>query len=624
MPVSTLTTSEYWGRCAPDDLRREIARRTAEPRAKEDIAKALSSERLQFKILWNRSLVINQLPNELLIQIFKLDMVYYGMCIAISDTYERRSIEKPRPSFWRLMMVCRHWREVIVGTPAFWSLVHLTGTTIEWTELFLARSAAALIDVVVEASISYSRCCLEHFQTIYPLIQDRIERLYFKIRVFNGDMDPDVFAALPLLFGNGMRELERLEFAVVHERRRPYYLPIDVELTCQRFPRLRHLALAGVVAPQEASFYQQIRTLCLTTCTHNLSCDGFLDVLASCTGLECLYLQKTIEHLSGDWVQRDPVPWRPLISLPRLHRFSLGGREVARISRFLAQFYVRPSVNLSIWAHAEDAEDTEAPSSHGARSMAAMLPPSYADTLQPLAMVTEIHMWMGGSVAVEISAERPARLSLSMTLSSYAGRPCPVALPRWGSVGDIVRFLGHAPLTSLKISEVLPDTVAAWASVFRTFVLLERLHIMGFVQESPAGMENAFLGLHAASAGSSAADSPVACPSLTHIRVHCVGSTALYEAIYTCVRHRGDKGAVLVDLDLDILWGRNRTPSSCRAYIKDLLDCTKRLNLPGLSMDEIGAGEDLRGAEEDSGVRQGDYTPGAFESRFRVNAHCVL
>ena len=83
-------------------------------------------------------------------------------------------------------------------------------------------------------------------------------------------------------------------------------------------------------------------------------------------------------------------------------------------------------------------------------------------------------------------------------------------------MANLSRLLGRSPLTFLSISYVLLDAVEAWAGVFRAFPLLERLYIEG---DSSVGMENTFLGLHAASAAdSTGADPgclvPVACPNM--------------------------------------------------------------------------------------------------------------
>ena len=521
----------------------------------------------------------------------------------------RRLIEKPGPKFWRLMMVCRHWREVIVGTMMFWRFVNLTDAT-EWTELCLARSVAAPVDLLAQIPYWKQQRRIEDFKDVYlyftdlyPRIRDRIRNLYFVLRNERSQedgMDPDVLAALPVLFGNGIRGLEMLDLDITHDVRRPCYLPIDLELTRQRFPRLLRLRLTGIVAPRDAALYRQLRTLSLTTCTHNLSCDRFLDALASCTALECLRLSNTLDHLSGDWVQRDPVPWRPLISLPHLNRFTLTKHGAARTSRFLAQFYIRPSVHLGICADASDA-DVQIPSSDGARtcSVAAMLPLSHAATLEPLAMAKEVHMSMAFSNKVEITSAEPSALALIMRLSpDPPGGGLPAVPRRRGSVADLTRFLGRAPLTSLRISKVPPDAVAVWADVFRTFVLLERLSLEEFGVQTDVGLKNAFLGLHAASAGD--ADGPVACPSLTHVTVVCIGCTTVYEAVHACIRHRRDRGAVLVDLNLDLWWNW----STCRTRLRDLVDCTKQLRAHGLTVGEIG--ENLEVAETDSGLRQSE------------------
>ncbi|KAI1785893.1 hypothetical protein LXA43DRAFT_99918 [Ganoderma leucocontextum] len=113
-PVSTLRIS------IPDVLPQDISRRIAELDigAKNKIVDAISQERLEFKNLWNRSLPINRLPNELLVQIF-VSGVHSELFDSDSDLWVtwRRG---PPPSFSKIMGTCRLWRDIILGTPALW------------------------------------------------------------------------------------------------------------------------------------------------------------------------------------------------------------------------------------------------------------------------------------------------------------------------------------------------------------------------------------------------------------------------------------------------------------------------------------------------------------------------
>ena len=344
-----------------------------------------------------------------------------------------------------------------------------------------------------------------------------------------------------------MSTLEGLHLVVGYPAHRRYRLPNDIKLTGQRFPRLRRIALTGLVEPQETSFYTQLRILSLTTCSYNLF-DRFLDTLA---GLQILHLDNTVDCLpGGDWMQRDPdlvglASRRPLILFPHLTKFVTSGHGSVCTARFLAHFHIQASVCLAISAYAEDSDqdrpvDIPSPGLHheGARSIAVMLPSCHAATLEPLDAARAIHISMYFASSVKIGTPAGASpqgdsggVVLSMRLAPHWNLPS-----RWGSVANLSRLLGRSPLTFLLVTYVLPDAVEAQAGAFQAFPLLERLYIEG---DSSVGMENAFLGLHAASADSTGADpdclGPVACLNLAHVGVLGHGNAAVYEAIWTCV-----------------------------------------------------------------------------------------
>ncbi|KAI1793619.1 hypothetical protein LXA43DRAFT_197487 [Ganoderma leucocontextum] len=605
-PTPTVTISEYWSQSPPDDLRREIAWRMADPGAKLEVVKAISNERLEFRTIWNRSLPMNQLPYELLIQIFM--GVHWEFDPASEFSMAWR--QGPQPSFSKLLGICRHWRDIIIGTPAFWSTVNLKGN-VNWTELCLARSLTAAIGVWARVP---RPCYPDRLRVAYPLVH-RIRSLYFQsdARLDNPERD----LTFPLLFGNGipvLPVLEKLNFAITHSLwpSSQGYLPIDVEVTLRRFPCLRSLTLGGIVAPQDTALYMQLRTLSLTTCSHRLSFDHFLDTLALCTRLERLCLRDTLDRFSDDWIQRDPVLRQPLISFPRLDTLKVSGHGAACTSRFLAYIHIQPStIHLEIFVQV----DARSPDDR-AFTIAAML---HAATLEPLATVNDLEILMrscAGPRSVWIrmnrTPERVVAASLIMDVAVSAHDPscdlvryAPADYYGRGSVGDLVESLGRSPVTSLSVVNVYPDTVAAWAAVFRTFPLLERLSIRapGIGCEYAVGIQNIFLGLHAAST-TGPGPPAVACPNLRHVSVDGSGSPAVYEAICTCIGHRGGRGVVLGQLDLSLYRDWDFSSALCPApCIKDIVGCTERLSLRGVNFVDgrLEDGATLGAAETDPG-----------------------
>ena len=204
---------------------------------------------------------------------------------------------------------------------------------------------------------------------------------------------------------------------------------------------------------------------------------------------------------------------------------------------------------------------------------------------------------------------------------------------QWGTVSDLAGLLGHSPVTSLWVSNACPDTVAAWAAVFRAFPRLERLSVPGYGARYEAGkvaIGNVLLGLHVASLSTADPDpdpdsdldpdfdGTVACPNLAYVKV-CglvVEIAAVYQEIRTCFRLRRDRGVVLGELELDFdVW--NASTKLCKACLKDIRNCTKRLRLHGVSFDE--SEEDgsvgLERIAEQGYVLEGEYAVLVFIDR---------
>ncbi|KAM5545616.1 hypothetical protein V8D89_000654 [Ganoderma adspersum] len=553
--------------------------------AKEEVTEVISNQPLQSKFLWNRSLPINQLPYELLVHIFLLVHPESDIGGPVTERAD------PKRNL-KLMGTCRLWRDIIVETPAFWSVVSLEHSNANWTGLCLARSYPAPIKVWARV-LGWRRPTLPRLLCLaYPLVH-RIRTLYFSVDAISPEVDdsgPDW--PFRVLFGNGvpvMPALENLDLAISHDElpRRHGHSPDDVELTRRRFPHLQSLTLAGILAPRDIALYADLRTLSLTTCSHRLSIDQFLDTLALCTRLETLYLEETLDRLadSDDWAQRDPVPRRPLIYFPRLISLELSKHGSVCTSRFLAHIHVRACVQLEIWSRDEPPfpeGDGRAPAT--ALSIAGgILPPSYATTLAPLATVNdvEVETWPSSPA----SRCRQAWLSTRRDPESD-GMPVRARAAGRGSVRELVDLLpAHAPVTKLTFRQLgrHPNsmTVAAWAAVFRAFPRLERLSVMTWGAPLGAlGLERMFLGLHAASASmetetgaaGSLAPTPgtLACPHLREVAVCGCGSAtaAACEAVRTCIGYRGARGAVLGLLDLDLyggMGGLSRAPERSRA-----------------------------------------------------------
>ncbi|PIL34700.1 hypothetical protein GSI_03480 [Ganoderma sinense ZZ0214-1] len=564
VPTSVLTTSLYWRPSTPQALRQQIARRIAQPGAKEEVAKAIANERLEFKTLWNRSLPINRLPYELLVYIFTFlhPTVTVGPYGVLTSS---REISQPT---LELMATCRLWRDVIVDTPAFWSAVVPECWNTKWTELCLSRSRSAPIEVWVRLRPDRPKFACPPYPSVHC-----IRRLHFSFVAHTDDSGKGWL--FQLLCGTqvpAMPALEVLELETTHDERAQTQgkTPNDVNLTRQRLPCLRSLTLTGIPAPRDAALYADLHTLSLTSCSHSLSIDQFLDALALCTRLKTLCLHETLDRLSEDWKQRDPVPRRPLIHFPHLDSLEVSQHGSVCTSRFLSHIHVRASAQLEISTR----DDTRVSGHRDAGASifflaGGMVPPNHAATLAPLATVTNVEVdtrqdyysgvylaWLRvsrntGAAATDTTVT--ASMSMNMALADPACRAA-----RRGWVRELVELLGRAPgVTALTLDNTgsHPDSVADWAAVFRAFPRLERLSVRsGGDPDGVVGMEHMFLGLHAA--GSPAA---LACQHLREVGVFGLVTTTVYEAIRTCIVYRGRQGVVLEELDVD--------PTPCWVYV---------------------------------------------------------
>ncbi|KAI1793639.1 hypothetical protein LXA43DRAFT_198580 [Ganoderma leucocontextum] len=536
--------------------------------------------------LRNRPLPINNLPNELLVRIFlEFRDVTEGPLWALRSRVG--NTESFHMGWQGLMLVCRHWRDVLVSTPAFWRKVHvrMDGPT-DWTERCLALSASASIDVYADPDLRREFS----LDILYPHVH--------RFRSFRFDTVecPRLLATLPPLFGNGMPLLEDLYF--IAHRLSTTKEDIDIQLTSQRFPRLRALSLSGMVSPQDVSLHAQLRTLSLSGCSHNLSFDRFLDVLAASAQLEELSLIAALHLFPDDWVRVAAVPLRAPISFPRLRELRLEEHGIVRTSLFLAHLHLHPSVALWIEGNFEESDYVDG-SPDTVNSVSAMLPPDHIVTLPALSIATTVNMEVWGDV-YEISCGTPRTETkkdipnaiLMLTTSGRRGWDCFMGQ----GLDDLVNAFGRSPLTRLNVEgDHRHATLDAWTRVFQTFPLLEVLDVRSGEPDVQSGepdvqsgepdvqsgepdvsVETVFLGLHAASIATTQTDpgSSVACPNLKTVNVEGRETVETYEAMLDCFRYRAEKEvSALETLNLGFVLHPDDVPSDVRrGYIKDLRD----------------------------------------------------
>ena len=84
--------------------------------------------------------IINHLPTEILLSILDLHTNNLHYCYP------------PKPRKQQLAGVCRRWRDVILGTPLFWTTIHVAESDASSVMTHLERSCGALLDIVIQAT----------------------------------------------------------------------------------------------------------------------------------------------------------------------------------------------------------------------------------------------------------------------------------------------------------------------------------------------------------------------------------------------------------------------------------------------------------------------------------------
>ncbi|KAM5545693.1 hypothetical protein V8D89_000731 [Ganoderma adspersum] len=478
----------------PHTEREQIYREFSELDAQEQ---AIVRKRAELNQLLNTFLPIHKLPNELLIHIFSDfhdDRDIHTDDIIRSGMYQRSPIRK---DWLRLMLVCRHWRDVLISAPTFWRYIDLKRYHVKWTNLCLGRSNPALLHVMAGSRAN------AHLDILHPHVH-RFQKFF--LIVANGT---DMQTVLPPLFGSGMPLLEGLRFAGTG----PGDNNLDVHLTSERFPSLRTLLLTRTMAPPDISLYAQLRMLELKLCHHTFSFEGFLDALAASVQLEELSIYETLSSLSSEdptWAHGGPdFCGPPAVLLPALRQFTLIGNSIARTSRFLAHLQFQPCAVLDICADVpRPGPGPGVASPNTALSFSAMLPPNPSATLPSLAFATAVCMRIeGGNCELRYDPPSPIVDSPDCPSESpYMALFLELHHSQWGpfmatGLGDVVRTFGRSPLTCLVVEgNHTYGTAAAWERIFRTFPLLEELNVGG---HPPSDVAVVFRGLHAASTSTS-------------------------------------------------------------------------------------------------------------------------
>ena len=447
----------------------------------------------------------------------------------------------------QIIKVCRHWRDVAYSSPTLWRAILMRSTA--YTQRALALSTPATVDtffVNCQTILKNLKLLRPHTQRLRSLSFEGIGMSWKSavFALFQGD--------------NGMPALETLELPLAQGSvsNPPDDDFVDIQLTPERFPYLRSLAVALVVAPQDIQVYARLRKLSLNTCRCDFSFRHFLDALAASTKLEVLTLISVLQRIQGDWmhVARD-VPSKNPLSLRHLESLSLVDHPPIYTSRFLSHVLLSPTVSLRIRGDLGDVAEGDV-----TETVSALLPPKPTVVVPALALVTGVFVDMCDSEYSLIGDVGQGRARASLViLDIYSS-----AINEWRGnsshhgARDLLSVFGSAPLTTLRFTADC-GVVAAETWIYP---LLETLSL-GILDTT----ETAFTGLMNAPPTT---DSPVPCPGLRSISVTGRFDEGSLDATLRCLRDRAEKGHRLETIMMD-LWGSQGDNLSFETHYSPLL-----------------------------------------------------
>ncbi|KAI0700252.1 hypothetical protein C8T65DRAFT_286405 [Cerioporus squamosus] len=499
----------------------QLNRIQSKRRETEDDSQALDAEELRLKQLWNSSLPINNLPDELLVSIIQLDG-------------EEPICHLPLSMPWiRLMLVCTYWRAVACATPTLWSNIAISGSAAAWLGLCVARSAETIL------RISLTKPPPEMIGHI-ARYSDRIEAFAISSPLLRPD--PRYIA------GSYLGELERpmpilrdltVDGAALAGR-------TDINITSAHYPVLRSVHLRHVRILSDINVYAGLRRLSLTACGYRdgLSVTRFLDALRAATRLESLSMSDVLRRFPpSTWPESPPV------AFPHLSDFSL--HECFRDVRpFMILLRLPPTCSIAVSARPDNSTDE-----WEEMTFSEMLPETRADTLPTLSSPTAVELIMHRCHYI-IRGSSPTHGAIELSMASSIRTNWEHFL----GVGlrDIVNVFGAAPVQRLRVtgdhrssSSILP-LASAWREVLEAFPTLGALELCG------AGLPSALWeGLRMAESmilqGSGNGKAAAACPNLRTVSVDgrsMILSTGFFESMLDCLRHRAKDGARLEGLHL--------------------------------------------------------------------------
>lgn len=417
-------------------------------------------ELLSVITLYNMTLTINLLPNELFVKIIALT--------------RRRDTARSR---WknRLMRVCKYWRDIIAGTPPIWSVINLRDSP-RFIQLSLTRTKNSLIRLEYNSGRWWRRS-IEDAVNLLLRGSHTLQVSGIDISV-NVSVNPHVLATLMPLLTSSLPNIVSFRLALYPEYE--YHNSPLLKLQSERLPRLRSAKLNGVILDTGCSVLQNLTVLDLSNIRgvdHGIvrkspiRLDALLDLLDQCTRLE-RFVYKPCKTVRAEAVKADRVT-----ELPHMLDFHLSG-DALDVASIMAHVALPSCCGISLVCHhlgtvADEPHD----SAFGIPVLGAVLPRK--TTHLPLKHIRGVIVKIEDSGAVTVHAPPLRRdVSLNLRISYLVPRDqCNILLPH------LLRELGHffpPALQTLTIGgtdETVRPTPEDWSGLFTAFPHLQSLEI---------------------------------------------------------------------------------------------------------------------------------------------------
>lgn len=488
---------------------------------------ALERQVLSANALLNSTTPVNRLPQELLINIFRV--------------LKEQSPETSAHPWYKIAAVCRSWRAIACSAPLLWADIHVSPRmNAVLFQAFLERSHPIAISVLFVSTVRLA--------PYLALIRAHLPRVRVLRFLATPRSEADLVADL---LEESMPALEQLsvmlnpsfnedtdtddedEDVLSEPEEEEVFLWNPME---EKLPNLRLLCLRGVALGFSSTIGASLEGLELRDCVGgDASLLAVNNVLRRCVNLKTLAISRyrcNEEHVGPG----------PRITLPKtLRTFDLEDTSWST-AYVLDTLYVPPTTNVYInKLVADEPEDgTDAPISSCI--------PDDKSCLPILAMVDHVHVVQrrdDGSCAI-IGRRGPRKITVEAIPSGVYPVVPDIA-------HDLAALFANAPLvdlvvTSLGIREI---TATGWVHILGRFPLLRRVAVIGLGPDRTSQSRDTLLEALQGGRG-------VLCPNLRELAISSYDEQAdgeVLESIKDCLERRAARGQRLATLRLCLTSG---------------------------------------------------------------------